>query len=53
MSGVLLVVLASGLFATMFAMVKALGPDFHFAEGAFLRGRFGLPWPWSWCAEPR
>ena len=43
MSGALLMVLASGLFATMFAMVKALGPAFPFAEGVFFRGLFGLP----------
>ena len=43
LSGALLMVLASGLFATMFAMVKALGPEFPFAEGVFFRGLFGLP----------
>ena len=43
MSGALLMVLASGLFATMFAMVKALGPAFPFAVGVFFGGLFGLP----------
>ena len=43
MSGVLLMVLASSLFSTMFAMVKALGPDFPFVEGVFFRALFGLP----------
>ncbi|MCA9670821.1 MAG: DMT family transporter [Myxococcales bacterium] len=41
--GVLLMVLASGCFTSMSALVKALGPQFPFVEAAFFRALFGLP----------
>lgn len=43
MSAVTLMLLSSAAFATMSALVKALGPAFPFFEAIFIRGALGLP----------
>ena len=42
-SGVALMILASGFFSVMFALVKGLGPTFPHFEGVFFRSLFSLP----------
>jgi drug/metabolite transporter (DMT)-like permease len=43
LGGVPLMLLASAFFSAMFASVKALGPDFPYAEAVFFRSLFSLP----------